>query len=72
MKKAMVEGSILGITDITKPFVVETDTLDFALEGVFLQDGHPIAYKSRKLNVVERRYATSKKEMLDVVDCLRA
>ncbi|KAA0065918.1 RNA-directed DNA polymerase-like protein [Cucumis melo var. makuwa] len=40
--------------------------------GVLTQEGHPIAYESRKLNNVERRYPVYEKEMLDVVHCLSA
>lgn len=36
-----------------------------------MQDGHPIAYESRKLNDTERRYAVQEKEMTAVVHCLR-
>ena len=50
---------------------IETDASDFALGGVLIQEGHPIAYESRKLNDAERRYTVSKKEMLAVVYCLR-
>ena len=66
----MMVGSVLGIADVTKPFEVEIDASDFAPVGVLLQDGHPIAYESRKLSDAERRYATSEKEMMAVVHCL--
>ena len=59
-----MEGPVLGIVDVTKPFEVETDASDFAPGGVLLQEGHPIAYESQKLNEAERRYAASEKEML--------
>lgn len=36
-----------------------------------MQDGHPIAYESRKLNDTERRYTIQEKEMTAVVHCLR-
>ncbi|TYK23056.1 reverse transcriptase [Cucumis melo var. makuwa] len=52
----MMEGPLLGIADVTKPFEVETDASDYALGGVLLQNGHPIAYESRKLNAAERRF----------------
>ncbi|KAA0049809.1 reverse transcriptase [Cucumis melo var. makuwa] len=68
----MMEGPLLGIADVTKPFEVETDASDYALGGVLLQNGHPIAYESRKLNAAERRYTVSEKEMFTVVHCLRA
>ena len=67
----MMEWPVLGIVDVTKPFEVETDASDFSLGGILLQEGHPIAYESRKLNDVERRYAASKKEILAVIHCLR-
>ena len=71
LKATMTWGPVLGLVDITKPFEVETDASDYALGGVLLQEGHPIAYESRKLNSAERRYTVSEKEMLAVIHCLR-
>ncbi|KAL0539902.1 hypothetical protein IC582_024123 [Cucumis melo] len=34
LKQAMMEGPLLGIADVTKPFEVETDASDYALGGV--------------------------------------
>ena len=67
----MTRGPVLGLVDVTKPFEIETDASDFALGGVLIEEGHPIAYESRKLNDAERRYTVSEKEMLAVVHCLR-
>ena len=67
----MTRGPVLGLVDVTKPFEIETDASDFALGGVLIQEGHPIAYESWKLNDAERRYTVSEKEMLPVVHCLR-
>ncbi|KAK2999261.1 hypothetical protein RJ639_023459 [Escallonia herrerae] len=44
---------------------------NFALGGVLMQEGHPVAYESRKLSEAERRYTTHEKELLAVVHCLR-
>lgn len=54
----------------TKPFEVHTDASHFAIGGVLMQEGHPIAYESHKLNETERRYTIHEKEMTAIVHCL--
>ncbi|KAL0303213.1 UNVERIFIED_CONTAM: Transposon Tf2-11 polyprotein [Sesamum radiatum] len=71
LKRAMVTDPVLALPDMSKPFVVETDASDFALGGVLMQDGHPVAFESRMLKDVERRYSVHEKELLAVVHCLR-
>ncbi|KAL2230819.1 UNVERIFIED_CONTAM: Retrovirus-related Pol polyprotein from transposon gypsy [Sesamum indicum] len=39
--------------------------------GVLMQDGHPVAFESRKLKDAERRYSVHKRELLVVVHCVR-
>ncbi|KAJ8499636.1 hypothetical protein OPV22_010188 [Ensete ventricosum] len=58
------------LPDYGKSFEVHTDASDFAI-GVLMQEGHPVAYESRKLNETKRRYPVHKKEMTAVVHCLR-
>ncbi|KAE8699155.1 hypothetical protein F3Y22_tig00110584pilonHSYRG00049 [Hibiscus syriacus] len=36
--------------------VVHSDASDFAIGGVLMQEGHPVAFESRKLNDTERRH----------------
>lgn len=36
-----------------------------------VQEGHPVAYESRKLNDRERRYSAHEKEIAAIVHCLR-
>ncbi|KAE8694779.1 hypothetical protein F3Y22_tig00110773pilonHSYRG00015 [Hibiscus syriacus] len=71
IKEAMVNEPVLVLPDYTKPFVVFTDASDVAISGVLMQEGHPVAYESRKLNETERRYSVHEKEMTAVVHCLR-
>ena len=71
LKQAMIEGLVLGIADVTKPFEVETDAFYYVLDGVLLQNGHPIRYERQKLNATKKRYTMFEKEMLVVVHCLR-
>ncbi|TYK28323.1 reverse transcriptase [Cucumis melo var. makuwa] len=54
LKQTMIEGTILGIADVTKPFKVETDASNYAL-GVFSCRMDLITYESRKLNATEKR-----------------
>ena len=71
LKNAMMRDPVLALPDISKPFEVQTDASDFALGGVLLQEGHPIAYESCKLSGAKYRYTTQEKEMLAVIYCLR-
>ena len=71
LKTTMTRGPVLGLVDVTKPFEIETDASDLALDGVLILEGHPIAYESRKLNDAEWRYTVSEKEMLAGVHYLR-
>ena len=57
------------MSDHTKPFEVHTDALDFAIRGVLIQDGHPVALQSRKLNNTERWDTVQENEMTAVVHC---
>ena len=67
----MMKGSVLALPDISMPFEVQTDAFDFTLGGVLPQEGHPVAYKSRKFSEVKRRYITQENELLAVIYCLR-
>ena len=71
MKKMLSEDPVLAMPDMLKPFEVQTDASDFALGGVLMQEGHPIAFESRKLSETERRYTAHEKELLAVLHCLR-
>ena len=62
---------MLALPDHTKVFEVHTDVSDFAIGGVLMQERHPIAFESRKLNDIERRYTVQEKEMTTIVHYLR-
>ncbi|KAK3022722.1 hypothetical protein RJ639_046706 [Escallonia herrerae] len=56
LKDAVTEEPVLALPDHTKVFELQMDASDFAIGGVLMQEGHPIAFESRKLNDTERRY----------------
>ena len=62
---------MLALPNHTKVFEVHTDASNFAIGVVLMQDRHPIAFESRKLNDIERRYTVQENEMTTIVHCLR-
>jgi hypothetical protein len=70
LKTAVASAPVLGLPDFEKPFEVHTDASDRAIGGVLVQEGHPVAFESRKLNDAEQNYSTHEKEMTAVVHCL--
>ncbi|KAJ4722993.1 Retrotransposon protein, putative, Ty3-gypsy subclass [Melia azedarach] len=70
IKGAVASEPVLKLPDFTKPLEVYTDASDKAIGGVLVQEGHPIAFESRKLKDAEQRYSTHEKEMTVVVHCL--
>ena len=71
LKTAVIEEPVLMLPDFTKAFEIHTDASDFSIGGVLMQEKHPIAFESRKLNEAERRYTVQEKEMTAIVHCLR-
>ena len=41
---------------------MHTNASDRALGGVLVQEGHPVAFESQKLNAAEQRYSAHEKE----------
>ncbi|GJS85676.1 putative nucleotidyltransferase, ribonuclease H [Tanacetum coccineum] len=56
LKKAVMKEPVLRLPDVAMPFKLHTDASDFAIRGILMQDGHPIAFEIQKLNDTERRF----------------
>ncbi|KAK3017242.1 hypothetical protein RJ639_005530 [Escallonia herrerae] len=71
LKEAVTEKPVLALPDHMKVFELQTNASNFATRGVLMQERHLIAFESRKLNDIERRYTVQEKEIIVVVHCLR-
>ena len=58
LKMLLTTAPILRIVDPNKYFIVCSDACNDGLGGVLTQEGHVIAYESRKLKIHEKNYAT--------------
>ena len=62
LKRHLTSAPVLKFLDFKKPFKVHTDASDFVIGGVLMQEGRLVAFKSKKLSDVERRWPTHEKK----------
>ena len=55
LKMAIIE-SLFFLSDLNKLFELHVNASDSVISGVLMQEGHSIAFKSRKLNDTKRRH----------------
>ena len=74
LKTMLCHSPVLAYPSREGKFILDTDTSDYGIGGVLsqIQDGreHVIAYASRCLSGSERKYCTTRKEILAVKFCL--
>jgi hypothetical protein len=71
LKGILVKAPMLKLPDFDKDFEIHSDAFDFAIGGVLVQEGKPVAFESKKLNEMEQRWPTHEKEMWMVIHCLK-
>ena len=70
LKNIMSSTPVLATPDFTKPFVVDCVASGFGIGAILMQEGHPIAFESRKLNKRESLKSMYDKEMLAIIHAL--
>jgi hypothetical protein len=65
------QETLLAFTDFEKEFHVYTDTSNKQLGSFIMQEGKPLDFYSRKLNLAQTRYTTGEKELLSIVETLK-
>jgi hypothetical protein len=61
---------LLTCPNFNKPFEIHTDASNVRFDACISQEGRPVAFYSRKLNLAQTRYTTTKKELLSTVETL--
>jgi len=76
IKSKFSSSPVLVYPDREIPFMVESDSSNFAIEAIFSQSSskdnkvHPVAFYSRSLNQAERNYPIYDKELLAIISAL--
>ena len=71
LKKAMTSAPVLRLPNFNKVFIVETDASDLGIGAVLLQEGHPIAFFSKKFGPQRRIASTYHKELYAIVEAVQ-
>ena len=76
LKFLLTHAPCLQPPDVSKPYIIETDSSDFGCGAVLLQKDdsgalHPLAFESKKFSMAERNYPAQERELLGVLHALR-
>ena len=76
IKELVVIELVLVLLDLSKPFEVEVDSLDYAIRGQLGQRDengklYPIAFFSKKFNSAQLNYPIYNKELLAIVEAFK-
>ncbi len=72
MKNKLSFVHVLTFLDFTKLFEIHIDASDFTISGMFMQDGHWIAFESKKLCGAQLQWPIHEKKLYAIVCCLKA
>ncbi len=59
LKNILVKTHVLKLLDFDKDFEIHSNAFNFAIGGILMQDGRPVAFESKKLSEIERKWPTN-------------
>ncbi|KAK4511024.1 uncharacterized protein ATC70_012229 [Mucor velutinosus] len=77
IKQMLTSSPLLKLPDMRKPYRIETDSSDFGVGAVLLQEDSdssawlPIAYESKKLSPAEQKLPAQERELIAIIHALR-
>jgi hypothetical protein len=71
LKGILVKMLMLKLPGFDKDFEIHSNTSNFAIGGILVQDGRLVAFERKKLNKIKRRWPTHEKEMWAMIHCLK-
>ncbi|PNX87089.1 hypothetical protein L195_g043174, partial [Trifolium pratense] len=70
LKQAITSAPVLRLPDFTQPFTLETDASGTGVGAVLGQQGHPIAYFSKKLSARRQKQSAYIRELFAITEAL--
>ena len=67
MKQVISRETLLAYPNFKEVFDIHMDASLYQIVTCILQNGKPIAFYSRKLNLAQTRYTATKRELLSIV-----
>ncbi|CAF4200064.1 unnamed protein product, partial [Rotaria sordida] len=71
LKKKLTTAPIMNTPNFEQPFILEVDAFEYGLSAILTQEyddkKYVIAYASRTLSAIERRYGAIEREALTIV-----
>ena len=66
-KQMLADQVTLAFPDFSKPFHLYSDASDIQLVATLVQEGLPLGFYTRKLNLAQQNYTVSERELLGIV-----
>jgi hypothetical protein len=71
IKAIISRETLLAYPNFLNDFHIYTDSSDYQLGAVIMQNDRPLAFYSRKLNSAQKRYTTGEQDLLSIVETLK-